>query len=151
MTREKSKRKVRPIDYLSVYRLTGRNSQFTEDEQAEVMVTTRKSFQALIDRTAVREDFDHVATAVNVALVAGERIDPQVEEACKPGVAAMARVLERYNKTGQWGLDGPAREAIAVSLEIYEQMMALMTGGQAHNVMVTVMQRMQDGHVLMTF
>ena len=147
--KKRSKYKPRPVDKISIYRLAGRNSQFTAAEQAEVMVATRKSFQAMIDRTAAREDFDQLATAVNVAMVAGESIDQQVVDACKPGVAAMARVLERHGKTGQWGLDGLAREEIAVTLEIYEQMLSLMTGGQAHKVMVEVMRRMQAGHVLM--
>ncbi|MBC7680753.1 MAG: hypothetical protein H7172_00330 [Ferruginibacter sp.] len=148
MTRKRSKRKVRPIDFLSVYRLTGRNSQFTPDEQAEVMVTTRKSFQAFIDRTAVRQDYDQLATAVSVAMVAAERIDVQVVDVCVPGVAAIGRAYERHIKTGQWGLDGPAKAEIADALDIYEQMMALMTGGQMHNAMVEVMQRQADGNVI---
>lgn len=148
MTRKRTKRKVRPVDPLAIYRLTGRNAAFTEAEQAEVMVTTRKSFQAMIDRTATREDFDQLATAVNVAMVAGEKIDQQVVEVSKLGVEAMCRVLERHNKTGQWGLDGLAKAEIADALDIYEQMMALMTGGQAHDAMVEVMRRMQAGHVL---
>ena len=146
MTRKRSNRKVRHVDMLSMYRLTGRNSMFTADEQAAVMVATRKSFQAMIDRTASSEDFDHLATAVNVAMVAGEKIDKQVVEACKPAIQAMFRVLERHEATGQWGLDGPARAEIADALVIYEQMMSLMTGGQASDAMREVMRRMQSGH-----
>lgn len=150
MTRKATHRKHWPIDRMAVYRLTGRNSQFTTAEQAEVMVATRKSFEAMIYRTAVREDFDQLATAVNVAVVAGERVDERVAQACQPALQALMRVLERHNKTGQWGLDGPAKAEIADALDIYEQVMALMTGGQAHNAMVEVMRRMQAGHVLAT-
>ena len=146
--KKRSKYKPRPVDKMSLYRLTGRNSAFTAAEQAKVMVATRKSFQAMIDRTAVRDDFDQLATAVNVAVVVGERVDERVAQACQPALQALMRVLERHNKTGQWGLDGPAKAEIADALDIYEQMMALMTGGQAHNAMVEVMRRMQAGHVL---
>lgn len=148
MTRKATKRKHYPADPMTMYRLQGRNSQFTQGEQAQVMIAIRKSFQAMIDRTAGREDFDHLATAVNVALVVGERIDTQVVELCKAGVAAMGRVLERHTKTGQWGLDGPAKVEIADVIEIYEQLMALMTGGQARQAMLEVMRRMKAGQVL---
>lgn len=148
MTRKRSNRKVRPVDYLSIYRLTGRNSGFTQAEQAALNLPVRLALQAFIDRTAVEDDFHTLAAAVNVAMVSAEKIGPEVEQVCTAARDALMRVLDRQTRTGQWGLDGPARAEIDAAVDVYEQLVNLLTGGQLKQAMTVVIQRMQAGQVL---
>ena len=147
MTRKHTKRTIRPIDPMAMYRVTGRVTTFTEAEQAALNLPVRMALQAFIDRTAVEDDFHTLAAAANVAMICAEKIDHQVEILCNYGLDALMRVLDRQKRTGQWGLDGPARKEINDAIEVYEQLTSLLTGGQLKDAMVQVIKRMQAGEV----
>ena len=148
MTRKRSSRVVRPIDAMSIYRLTGRAALFTQAEQVALNLPPRLALQSFIDRKAIEEDFHTLAAAVNVTMVCAEKIGPTVEHACTSARDALMRVFDRHVRTGQWGLDGPARTEIAAAVDLYEQMTSLLTGDQLKNAMTEVIQRIQDGHVM---
>lgn len=131
-------------DPMAMYRVMGRVEPFTAEEQAALNLPVRLAFQGFIDRKAVEADFHTLAAAVNIAMICAETIDPLVEQSCIAGRDAMMRVYERHQRTGQWGLDGPAMGEIEQSIEIYEQ----LTGGQLKAAMVECIKRMRAGEVL---
>jgi len=147
--RKATKRKIiyKP-DPSAMYRVFGNVSEFTEEEQRAINLPVREAFQAFMVGAAEEDDFHTLAATVNIAMVCSEKIDPIVENTCVLGVAAVQRTRDRFDKTGKWGLDGPARVQIDDTISIYEQLTSLLTGGQLKTAMVEVIWRMKAGEVL---
>lgn len=135
-------------DPMAIYRVFGRTTGFTEAEQRQLNLPVRLAFDSFIKRTAEEPDFHTLAAAVNIAMVCSESIDPLVEQSCVAGRDAMQRVWKRHAETGQWGLDGPAMVEIEQTIEIYEQLVRLLTGGQLKDAMAECIRRMQAGEVM---
>lgn len=146
--RKATKRKICQADPLAMFRTLGRVTEFTVEEQAALNLPVRLALQAFIDRTAVDADFHTLAAALNTTMVCSEKISPEVEAVAKSGLDALMRVLDRYGRTGQWGLDGIGRQELADAVDIYEQLTGLLTGGQLKTAMVEVIRRMKAGEVL---
>ena len=146
--RKATKRKISHADPLAMYRTLGRVTEFTVEEQAALNLPVRLALQAFIGRTAVEADFHTLAAALNTSMVCSEAISHEVETVAKAGLAALMRVLDRYGRTGQWGLDGMGKQEIADAVDIYEQLTGLLTGGQLKTAMVEVIRRMKAGEVL---
>jgi hypothetical protein len=135
-------------DPLAIYRVMGRVEPFTQAEQAALNLPVRMAFDAFIKRTATEPDFHTLAAAVNVSMICAEQIDSLVEQSCITGRDAVVRILDRHNRTGQWGLDGPAISEIAQTIDIYEQLTGLLTGGQLKAAMTECIKRMARGDVI---
>ena len=129
-------------DPMAIYRVISRVEPFTVAEQAALNLPVRLAFDAFIKRTAVEDDFHTLAGAINVSMICAEKIDPLVEQSCITGRDAVARVHERFLRTGQWGLDGPALTEIEQTVDIYEQLTSLLTGGQLKAAMTECIDRM---------
>ena len=135
-------------DPMAIFKVFGKVQPFTEAEQATLNLPVRIAFEAMRTRTAVESDFHTLAAAVNIAMVCAEKIDPLVEQSCIAGRDALMRTHRRHAATWVWGLDGPAFAEIEQSLEIYEQLTALLTGGQLKDAMTECVRRMQAGEVV---
>lgn len=135
-------------DPMAMFRVFGRVETFTPAEQAALNLPVRIAFESLRTGKADESDFHTLAAAVNISMVCAEKIDPLVEQSCIGGRDALMRVHKRHAETGLWGLDGPAFAEIEQALEIYEQLVSLLTGGQLKEAMTICVQRMRDGHVI---
>jgi hypothetical protein len=135
-------------DPFAIYRVIGRVEPFTRAEQAALSLPVRMAFDAFIKRTASEPDFHTLAAAVNVSMVCAEQIDALVEQSCIAGRDAVMRILDRHNRTGQWGLDGPAIGEIEQTIDIYEQLTGLLTGGQLKAAMTECLKHMARGDVI---
>lgn len=131
-----------------MYRAIGRAAPFTEAEQANLNLPVRMAYDAMLKGLAVEGDFHTLAAAINIAMVCAESIDPLVEQGCIQGRDAMQRVFDRNQRTGLWGLDGPAIQEVEQSVEIYEQLVSLLSGGQLKEAMSECMRRMQNGEYI---
>lgn len=61
-------------------------------------------------------------------------------------VQGLMRARQRHDKTGRWGLDGPAIEALRVGLEIYEEVLCASSARQmehAQDARLRSLQRQQ--------
>lgn len=132
----------------AIFRVLGRVSPFTAEEQATLNLPVRLAYDAMLKGLAVEGDFHTLAAAINIAMVCAEKIDPLVEQGCIAGRDAMQRVFERHQRTGQWGFDGPAIQEVEQSIEIYEQLVSLLTGSQLKDAMTECVRRMRDGEVI---
>lgn len=135
-------------DPAAMYRVLGKVQPFTEAEQATLNLPVRIAFEAMRTRTAGESDFHTLADAVNISMVCAEKIDPLVEQSCIAGRDALMRTHRRHAATGVWGLDGPAFAEIEQVVGIYEQLTALLTGGQLKDAMTECVRRMQAGDVM---
>lgn len=147
--RKGTRRIKRSSDPTASLRLLNGLRPFSRLEIMNVQTSVRMALQSLRDGTGCEEDFHTVAAAVNIAMVQSEALDAECLQRCQTAQAALLRMLDRKVKTGRWGLDGPARDEIHLSLDLYEQMLELSTPAQMAKAMQTVMQRMAQGHVFL--
>lgn len=135
-------------DPMAMFRVLGRVEPFTPAEQAALNLPVRIAFESLRTGKAEESDFHTLAAAVNISMVCAEKIDPLVEQSCVAGRDALMRVHKRHAETGLWGLDGPAFAEIEQAIEIYEELIRLLTGGQLKDAMAECVRRMQAGEVM---
>jgi hypothetical protein len=137
-------------DPMTMWRTLGlSNGQaFTEAEQMQLSLPVRIAFERV--RTGVTQpgDFDTLAAAANTAMVCAESISPFVLHSCQAGQAALMRMLARHTAHGRWGLDGLGLQEVRDTVNVYEQLTALLTAGQLASALRKVRQRMRDGEVL---
>ena len=130
-------------DPMAMFKVIGGASNFTPDEQAQIQLPVRAAYDNLLHGPGCEGDFHTLASAVNVALVASERIDPLVEQGCIAARDALFRTKDRHTALGRWGFDGPAIAEIEQAVEIYEQLTTLLTARQVQDTMQEVLSRMR--------
>jgi hypothetical protein len=145
-----AKRQAR--DPFAIYKVLGRVKGFSEAEQAQLNLPVRLAYDALRNGKAEEGDFHTLAAAVNVAMISAEHISgdggPMVEHACILARDAMVRVLQRHQRTGKWGFDGPGLAEVLQGVEIYEQLTSLLTGQQLKEAMTECIRRVDAGLTL---
>jgi len=146
--KKQTKRKHYPADPRSMYRVFGRVQEFTPEEQNALTMPVKDAYEAFTNGKAIEDDYHTLAACMNVTMICAEKIHPTVIECAVVGRDAMWRVWERFQKIGQFGFDGPARDEVLAVIEVYEQLSALLTGGQLKSAMVECIKRMKDGDVL---
>lgn len=106
------------------------------DAQA-IMVKLRTALQKMIDRAVPDGDtkaHDYIIISFGEAKVRyleiGGRENNPALDALTQAELAMKRARERHDRIGQWGLDGPAIEALKTGVDLYEQVLMLSTPQQ---------------------
>jgi hypothetical protein len=112
--------RVRPFDDEP---LPGFYSTAEAASKAEVLV--RKALQSLLDCVAPADTenaHDVLAHALGVTVIRALQIQPidnPMIPVLKAGTDAVKRAIERFEKTGAWGLDGPGRGELVDAVEVY--------------------------------
>lgn len=139
-----AKRKYMAADPLSIYRVMNRITTLTPEEQMEMALPVRTAFESLKKGTGTPDDFEALAVAVNVSLVGGERISPLVVGVCAQARDGMLRALDRFQRLGKWGFDGPALQVLPEVIDLYEQLLALCTATQLKGYMLECQKRIKE-------
>lgn len=131
----KPKRKYK-ADPTAFIRFMAEMQPFTEEELTKLSLPNRVSFQLLLNGEAEAIDVHRLIDATNVSLVRcwGTEMQPIAQRAQD----ALRRCYERYEKLGQWGLDGPARAEIEQGLELHEELCRLSTPRQMRDAALVV-------------
>lgn len=137
-------------DPMTLWRTLGLSNDqaFTQAEQMQLSLPVRVAFERV--RTGVTQDgdFDTLAAAANTAMVCAESISPFVLQTCQAGQAALMRMLARHTAHGRWGLDGLGLQEVRDTVDVYEQLIGLLTAGQLSSALRECARRMQIGEVL---
>lgn len=56
---------------------------------------------------------------------------------------ALGRTLERWHRTGQWGLDGPAIQELKDGVSLYEEVLLASSPNQMHDAAMTSLRWIQ--------
>ena len=129
-------------DPMALFRVIGRVTEFSPEEQAQINLPVRISLQAFMDGTGEEGDFHTLAGAMNVVLICAEKISPEVEAVANEALTAVAMLRREDGSYWQQVSDAGAA-SIAASLDVYEQLTSLLTGGQLKDAMVEVFERMR--------
>lgn len=88
--------------------------------------------------------FDRVAAAINVGLIRAEQIDAVCVAPMLEARDALIRCDAIRGKHGRYGFDGPGLQAMAVGLEVYEEMLRKSTPLQMRQAMTASIARMRQ-------
>ena len=61
----------------------------------------------------------------------------------QPYCCGRLRTLERWERTGQWGLDGPAIQALNDGVSLYEDVLLASSPNQMHDAAMTSLRWIQ--------
>ena len=137
-------------DPRALHKVLARTETLTPGEVQQLALPARVAWESLRGGHGEQGDFDTLAAALNIALVRAEAIDPLCERTCIDAQGALMRTHERYGRTGRWGVDGPALQAIPPALDLHDQMLELSTPAQIEAAGLEVMRRIRAGEVITT-
>lgn len=140
-------RKLRRVDHMGGLRLISELRPFDAAEQMALALPPRVAFQSVRDGKGSDSDFDTLAAVVNVAMVRCEEIGQEGVELCQEAQASLMEVKARHERTGHWGFDYRALQAIPTAIELHEQLLELSTPRQMMDAMREVVKRMNAGQV----
>lgn len=108
------------------------------------LLRVHTAFSGLLNRTAPSDDtrcHDDIAHAIGEAEVryieiAGRDNNPALAILVKAG-KALYRARQRWERTGQWGLDGPAIQELKDAIAAYEQVLLMSSPQQMHDAAMT--------------
>lgn len=135
-------------DPSAIYRVLGRVQTFTPAEQVQLNLPVLVALDSIANGRGEESDFHTLAAAVKVAMVCAEKIDPLVEKTCTDARDALMRMHTRQMKHRTWGFDGPGYTAVKDAVDVYQQLTALLTGGQLKEAMQECVRRMESGEVM---
>ena len=121
---------------------------FTPGEQASLNLPVREALQSLRDGTADDHHWNTLAAIVNVCLLRGESIAPEVVQVAKDGQAAVLDVMDRFQRTGRWGVTHENLVDLEACIDLHEQLIALSTPAQMMQAMRDTLARMNAEHVI---
>ena len=113
-------RKRRHADPLAGIRVLDRARPFDEGDTTAEHIKTRACFERLADGTADNDDFDRVATALNLAKVRALEIDDGLARVLKDGHDAMKALRARHERWAKWDMLPAERAAIAQAMDAHE-------------------------------
>lgn len=113
-------RKRRHMDPLAGIRVLDRARPFDEGDTTGEHIKTHACFERLADGTADNDDFDRVATALNLAKVRALEIDQALANLLEVGQDAMAAIRRRHDKWAKWEVLPAERTAIVEALDAHE-------------------------------
>lgn len=109
----------------------------TADTADHCEMLVRMAAQGLIDGNrppSPEHDFNMLAHALGVTAIRLNQIDPSNDNPALPGLvagtAAVARAIERYNKSQAWGVDGLGRADLPDAIEIYASVLRASSPAQ---------------------
>lgn len=97
----------------------------TKDAASKSEVLVRVALQSLLDCTPPKDTehaYDLLAHALGVTVIRALQIQPldnPMMPVLKAGTDAVKRAIERFEKTGAWGLDGPGRGDLVDAVDLY--------------------------------
>lgn len=140
-------KRQRYADPMAMFKALGRVQALTWAEQVAMSLPVRLSFEALRTGKAGKDDFNTIATAVNIAMIAAEQIDPLVEKTCVDARDSLM-AIHGHHDHGGYAPTPAALADIEQAIDIYEQLASLVTGGQLNDVIGHCVDRIRNGEVV---
>ena len=120
-----------------------------QDQRTDLGIAYRMAFQSLRTGTGQESDFHTIACTLNIALVLAERgFGVEWVEQVKAAQDGLMRCLGRGQKTGSWGLDGPAMTALTDALALHDEQIVLATQKEIREAIAEVHRRITNGDTL---
>ena len=122
--------------------------QYSDDEFRRLSVHARLAWQKLANGLGTQDDFEMLATCLNVAAVMAADIDDLVLDVLDRGMTAMVNMKERYMRLGRFGADAQALQAIPHALDVHDEIIKNSTPMQTVAALRTAMKMVDQDSVI---
>ncbi len=152
-TRAGVKKNVRKYakDCSAIYRVMAKNQPLTVDEQAEVTNPIFVAYDKMSKGTATAIDFNYLGECANVCMIQAEKMnEPSLVETVALAMQAVLKIKERHERLGKWGLCYFSMLHIPPVIEMYEQIVQLLTPKQTIDLLRETQNRIRKNQVVTT-
>ena len=120
----------------------------TDDQVGDLALAFRLAFQAMVSGAADEQHWSTCVCSLNIALVLAEQgIGADWEPEFNAALEGAFRAKLRAGRTGSWGFDGPAMQAIKEAFELHELQIESATKGEIKAALIEVRRRIDAGDV----
>ena len=118
----------------------------TDVEQIDVLTGYYTAIEAMTDGRGTEAHFDTLVYACNIArILAGNGIGDEYQELVYPALCAMKRCKKRWQRTGKFGLDGEAVQALRDMAPLHEAQLEVTTAAELEAAIKEMHRRIADG------
>lgn len=122
--------------------------QYSDDEFRRLSLNARLAWHKLANGMGTQDDFDMLATCLNVAAVMAADIDELALDVLDRGMTAMVAMKERYMRLGRFGADADALQAMPHALNVHDEIIKNSTPLQTVTALRTSMKMVEQGTVI---
>lgn len=134
-----ARQKVQGIDAVMARCLPYRDNPVFDS--TKFLLQLREALDAFLTHTVSdMETFNLLSVCLNEGKVRTLEIGGEGNPAfviVERGIQAINRTAERWQRTGKWGLDGPARQELVDAISMYEEIFLESTPAQMHDAAMT--------------
>ena len=124
-------------------RTLGRVSDLSATQQQVFSNQIRTSFERIKNGQPEPDDFNLLATSLNVLMVRSEAIHESCVAIVVNAMVALERCRQRFNQNGQWGFDGPSLQDMNEAMDLQDEILSKSTPAQMFNALKVSGQRVQ--------
>lgn len=119
-----------------------------DDQLTDLEVAYRMAFHGMLNGQATEENWCVCVCSLNIALVLaerglGEEFVPRINDALEGAFRAKVRA----GRSGKWGFDGVAIQAIKDAFEVHEEQLKLASKREVRDALHEVHRRADEGNV----
>ena len=138
----------KPVSKTSWHEAFTKRQTLDDDQQTDLSVAYRLAFQQMVSGHADEENWCVVVLSLNIALVLAEwGIGEEYIDRINGALEGAFRAKIRAGRTGKWGFDGEAIQAIKDVFEIHEEQLKLASKHEITSSLQEVHRRADAGHV----
>lgn len=120
----------------------------TDDQVSDIVLSYRIAFEAMLTGGASEEHWSSCACSLNIAIVLAERgLGEEHIPAFNDALEGAFRARIRAGRTGAWGFDGDAIQAIKTAFLIHDEQLQLATKQEIREALREVHRRVDAGNV----
>lgn len=121
----------RPINPSAIVDAFAARLPMATDKQQDVSLVAHQALTALTQGNGTEFDYEALAVAMNLSMLLTEiGVGREYLAVAIAGQEAIVRCKARAERTGKWGLDGPAIAALEHALELHDQQVEIATQAQ---------------------
>jgi hypothetical protein len=117
---------------------------YTEEEAAELANKSRMAWFKITNGSGNEDDFDTLATMMNVIGILSEEIDKSLLSITQPASMAMAEMKIRYFKHGKFGADANALKTIPLALDLHDEILRHMNPQKMIDTIEIAIKRLKE-------
>lgn len=121
---------------------------YSDEEFLRLSNNARLPWYKLCNGLGDQEDFDMLATSLNVAAILAKDIDDLVLEVIDRGMNAMASMKSRFLRTGRFGADAQALQDMPDALDVHDEIIKNSSPMQTVAALRTAMKMVEQGSVI---
>lgn len=117
---------------------------YNEEEAAQLANSSRMAWFKITNGLGTVDDFDTLATMMNVIGILSEEIDKSLLSITQPAAQALAEMKIRYIKHGKFAADANALKTVPAALDLHDEILKHMTPQKMIDTIEIAIKRLKE-------